>query len=64
MKIPKKVGTTNSVPNIYHGVLLPHGESNMSLKIPTSGVMTPSANWPERTEAAAVVEDTPTTSIK
>lgn len=42
--MPRNVGTTNNVPKMYQGVLLPHGVSNMSLKIPTSGVIIPSAN--------------------
>lgn len=42
--MPRKVGTTKRVPKINHGVLFPHGVSNISLKIPTIGVIIPSAN--------------------
>lgn len=64
MKIPKNVGMTKSVPNIYHGVLYPHGELNLSLSIPTNGVISPSANYPDRTAAAPTVQSTFTTSIR
>lgn len=64
IKIPKKVGTTKRVPNMYHGVLFPQGVLNLSLRIPTSGVIRPSANYPERTEAAPMLSGSPTTSIR
>lgn len=64
MKIPRNVGATNNVPKMYHGVRFPHGVSNISLKIPTSGVIIPSANYPESTEAAPTVSDNPTTLIR
>ena len=64
MKIPKKVGTTNKVPKIYQGVRFPHGELSLSLRMPTVGVMTPSANYPDKTAAAAVPSSRLTTLIK
>ena len=64
MKMPINVGITNNVPKIYQGVRCPHGVLNLSLSIPTKGVIKPSANYPERTEAAPTVLSTLTTSIK
>jgi len=61
MNIPKKVGITMKVPKIYHGALLPILVFVLSLRKPTTGVVKPSAIYPESITKAAMTASNFTT---
>ncbi len=63
MNIPKNVGITNNVPNKYQGVLLPHLVFVLSLNKPTTGVVSPSAIYPDSMTDAEVTGSNFTTSF-
>ena len=62
-KIPKKVGITSNIPKIYQGIRFPQRVLLLSLRIPTTGVIKPSANYPESIEPAVTVLLSPTTFL-
>lgn len=62
--MPIKVGTTNNVPKIYQGYLLPHEVLILSLETPTIGVVIPSAIYPERRHNPVIVGSSFTTLFK
>lgn len=64
IKIPKKVGKTNSEPKKYQVFRLPAGHSNLSDITPTNGVVIPSVTYPESRPAAAILGLNPTTYRK
>ena len=55
---------TNSVPNMYQGVLFPHQVFILSLAIPTKGLMIPSAVCPDKKAWPARSSGTFTTDFK
>jgi len=63
IKIPKNVGITRTVPNIYHGVLFPILVFVLSLRNPTIGVVKPSAIYPESMTNADITASSLTTSF-
>lgn len=63
LKVPKKVGRTNKVPKMYHGVRFPIGELNLSERYPTVGVAIPSAIYPDKAARLEVRSDLRSHSI-
>jgi hypothetical protein len=63
IKIPRKLGSTMTVPAMYHGALLPILVLHLSLEKPTIGVVIPSAIYPESIAKPAFVAERPTTSL-
>jgi hypothetical protein len=62
--MPIKVGTTNRVPKIYQGCLLPHDVLILSLDTPTIGVVIPSAIYPDKRHSPVTVESRFTTLFR
>ena len=62
-KIPKKLGITSNTPKMYQGIRFPQRVLLLSLRIPTTGVIRPSANYPDRIDPAVTVLLSPTTFL-